>query len=500
MGSAIDALQERMAEVADLEAVSAVLDWDHQTYMPPGAAEARAQQMATIDRLAHQKLTSDAVGELLHAAQSEVEGRDPDSHEVRLVRVTQRDYDRQRRVPSRWVAEFSRTTALAHQVWQGARKTSNFALFAPSLEKIVELRREYASFFEPYESMYDPLFQAFEPGMRTAQVRAVFQELRPALVDLVRRISERADRADDSFLRGDFADAPQWEFGLEVLQRMGYDLERGREDRSAHPFTTSFSSDDVRITTRVDRQLLSSALFSSVHEGGHALYDQGVDPALQRSPLAGGASLSIHESQSRLWENLVGRSRPFWKFFLPRLKKRFPELKGVSLEKFYRGVNCVRPSLIRVEADEVTYNLHIMVRFELEQELLEGSLGVRDLPQAWNHKMKEYVGIVPPNDAQGVLQDVHWSGGAIGYFPTYTLGNLIAVQLFQAAVEQCPGIWPEMEQGKFDSLLHWLRAHVHVFGRKFEPLELLRRATGQELDARPYLSYLQKKFGEIYGL
>ncbi|MGA2112555.1 MAG: carboxypeptidase M32 [Anaerolineales bacterium] len=500
MGKAIDQLREQMAEVADLEAVSAVLDWDHQTYMPPGAAEARAQQMATLDRLAHQKLTSDTIGELLQAAQSEVEGRDPDSNEARLVKVTQRDYDRQRRVPSRWVAEFSRTTALAHQTWQEARRTSNFALFEPSLERIVGLRREYASFFEPYDSIYDPLFQAFEPGMKTAQVRAVFEELRPALVGLVRRIAERADRVDDSFLRGEFEDAPQWEFGLEVLRRMGYDFQRGREDRSAHPFTTSFSNDDVRITTRVERTLLSSALFSSIHEGGHALYDQGVDPALQRSPLAGGASLGLHESQSRLWENLVGRSRPFWKFFFPRLKERFAQLSKVSLEDFYRGVNRVRPSLIRVDADEVTYNLHIMVRFDLEQGLLEGKLRVKDLPQAWNQKMDEYVGIVPPNDAQGVLQDVHWSGGMIGYFPTYTLGNLIAVELFQKALQDCPQIWSEMEQGKFDSLLHWLRGHVHVFGRKFDPLEILQRATGQELSAQPYLGYLQEKYGEIYGL
>jgi len=500
MGRALNQLREQMVEVADLQAVSALLDWDHQTYMPSGAVEARAQQMATIDRLAHQKLTCDYIGELLQTAQSEVEAMDPDSDEARLVKVTQRDYDRQRRVPSRWVSEFSQATALAHQIWQEARATSDFSKFEPSLEKIVGLRQEYASFFEPYESIYDPLFEAFEPGMKTAQIRAVFAELRPALVDLVQRIAERADRVDDSFLHGEFEDAPQWEFGLEVLQRMGYDFRRGRQDRSAHPFTTSFSNDDVRITTRVEGELLSSGLFSSIHEGGHALYEQGVDRKLQRSPLAGGASLGLHESQSRLWENLVGRSRPFWKFFFPRLKERFPQLSKVSLEDFYRAVNRVRPSLIRVDADEVTYNLHIMVRFELEQGLLEGRVRVKDLPLAWNQKMDEYLGIVPPNDAQGILQDVHWSGGAIGYFPTYTLGNLISVEFYQRALQDCPQIWEEMEQGRFDSLLDWLRQHVHVFGRKFEPLELLRRATGQELSAQPFLSYLQEKYTEIYQL
>jgi len=468
--------------------------------MPPGAAEARAQQIATIERLAHQKLTADAVGDLLQAAQSEVEGEDPDSNEARLVTVAQRDYDRQKRVPTRWVEEFSRTTALSHQIWQEARRTSDFALFKPNLERIVGLRQEYATFFEPYESVYDPLVQVFEPGMKTSQLRAILEELRPPLIQLVEKIAERANRVDDSFLRGQFEDRPQWEFGLEVLRRMGYDFQRGRQDRSAHPFTTSFSNDDVRITTRVDTTLLSSALFSTIHEGGHGLYDQGVDSALQRSPLAGAASLGVHESQSRLWENMVGRSRPFWKFFFPRLRERFPQLTGVSLEQFYRGVNRVHPSLIRVDADEVTYNLHIMVRFELEQSLMEGTLNVDDLPQAWNMKMKEYLGIVPPNDAQGVLQDVHWSGGMIGYFPTYSLGNLIAVELFERALQDRPEIWPEMEQGQFDSLLHWLRGQVHVFGRKFEPLELLRRATGQELSARPFLAYLQAKYGEIYGL
>ncbi len=295
MARALNQLREQMAEVADLQAASALLDWDHQTYMPPGAAEARAQQMATIDRLAHQQLTSDSIGELLQTAQSEVEGLDLDSNEARLVKVTQRDFDRERRIPSRWVSEFSQATALAHQIWQEARGTSDFSKFEPSLERIVGLRQEYASFFEPYELIYDPLFEAFEPGMKTAQIRAVFAELRPALVDLVQRIAERADRVDDSFLHGKFEDAPQWEFGLEVLQRMGYDFQRGRQDRSAHPFTTSFSNDDVRITTRVEGELLTSALFSSIHEGGHALYEQGVDPQLQRSPLAGGASLSLHE-------------------------------------------------------------------------------------------------------------------------------------------------------------------------------------------------------------
>jgi carboxypeptidase Taq len=413
--------------------------------------------------------------------------------------VTRRDYRRERQVPAQWVAEFARVTSTALLAWQDARGASDFARFQPHLERIVAMRREYAGFFAPYASIYDPLLDTYEPGMKTAEVRVVFATLRPPLVALVQKVGEHAGAVDDSCLKGDFDELAQWDLGLQVLRRIGYDFDRGRQDRSAHPFTTAFSRDDVRITTRVLRQLAVSSLFSSIHEGGHALYEQGIDPALARTPLGSGTSLGIHESQSRLWENLIGRSFPFWKVFYPAFQSHFPQMRAVPLEQFYRAINKVTPSPIRVEADEVTYNLHVMLRFELELALLEGELAVRDLPAAWNDRTREFLGILPPDDAQGVLQDIHWSMGDLGYFPTYTLGNLVSVLLYDCALEQKPSLGRELEQGEYSGFLGWLRENVHRHGAKFEPLELLRRVTGGGLRAEPYLEYLTHKYGEIYG-
>jgi len=304
---------------------------------------------------------------------------------------------------------------------------------------------------------------------------------------------------DDGVLRKTYPEAAQWEFSLEAARRLGYDFQRGRQDKSVHPFTTSFSVNDVRITTRVDEQFLPTALFGTLHECGHALYEQGVSQNLERSPLASGASLGVHESQSRLWENLVGRSRGFWKFFLPRLKQAFPQnLQDVPLESFYRSINRVEPSLIRVEADEVTYNLHILLRFELESDLVESRLALADLPEAWNAGMKASLSVVPQNDAEGVLQDVHWSNGLIGYFPTYSLGNLLSVQLFEKAHLAIPALAAQIENGDFAALLDWLRTNVHQHGRKFLPSQLIQLATGKSLRAAPYLRYLQQKYSEIY--
>jgi carboxypeptidase Taq len=316
----------------------------------------------------------------------------------------------------------------------------------------------------------------------------------------VEEIRTRGRKVDAACLEGEFDEAQQLEFGLAVLGRMGFDFERGRQDRSAHPFTTSFSRNDVRITTRFDRRQLASALFGSMHEGGHALYEQGIAAAYARGALGRAASLGIHESQSRLWENVVGRSRAFWRRFYPELQQRFPPLAAVPVETFYRAINVVHPSLIRVEADEVTYNLHIMLRVELELALLRGKLAVADLPGAWNEASRRVLGIEPPDDAHGALQDIHWSSGAFGYFPTYTLGNLAAVQLFEAATAAVPTIPGELERGEFGALLGWLREHVHEPGRKFEPAELVQRATGRSLEAAPYLRYLRAKYADIYAL
>ncbi len=496
----IQRLKTLLGEVVDLQRAAAVLGWDQETYMPPGGAAQRGQQLATLSRLAHVKFTSDEIGALLEDLAPYAAQLDPDSDEARLIKVTRRDYDKATRVPPDLVAEMSRAASEGQVAWREARAAADFSKFRPYLERLVDLKRAYARLFAPYDHIYDPLLDDFEPGMKTAEVQAIFEALRPQQVELIQAIAERP-QVEDGFLYQTFDEQDQWDFGVEVITCFGYDWQRGRQDKSAHPFTTSFGMGDVRITTRLDPNNLATALFGTLHEGGHALYEQGLDPALDRTPLARGASLAIHESQSRLWENLVGRSRAFWEFFYPRLQERFPaQLGNVSLEAFYKGINKVQPSLIRVEADEATYNLHIMLRLELEIALLEGSLEVKDLPEAWNERMQAYLGLTPPDDAQGVLQDIHWSMGALGYFATYALGNLISVQWWEAIQQDIPDLEDHLRRGEFAPLLTWLREKVHRHGAKFEPQELVRRVTGQGIQAEPYLRYLRTKYGEIYGL
>jgi carboxypeptidase Taq len=492
-------LKELLARVSDLEAAAAVLNWDQETYMPPGGAEARAEQIATLSKLAHEFFTSDEIGSLLGTLVPQARRWDYDSNEASLVRVTKRDYDKAVKLPSELVAELARTGALAKQAWQKAKESSDFSLFRPHLEKIVELCIKKAEALGYEDRIYDALLDEYEPGMKTSHVERIFTDLRAELVPIVQAIAE-CEKPDDSFLHQEYDERAQWDFGLEVIKDFGFDLENGRQDVSAHPFTTAFSVRDVRLTTRIRKDYLPSALFGTLHECGHGLYDQGFDSELERTPLAAGASLGVHESQSRLWENLIGRSRLFWSHYYPRLKKLFPaQLNGVTLESFYQAINRVEPSLIRVEADEVTYNLHIMLRFELENALLEGELKVKDLPKIWEEKMQEYLGIEPPNDAQGVLQDIHWSQAYLGYFPTYSLGNLMSAQLFQQAMKDIPSVPKQIEAGQFGQLLQWLRKNVHRHGRKFTSNELLERITGKPVEAQSYLDYIREKYSDIYG-
>ena len=499
MEDKLNQLKTILFEVADLNAASAVLGWDQQTYMPSGSAEGRGEQLATLGQIAHIKFTSDEVGRLLDELEPQTRQLEPDSDDARLIKVTRREYDKNTKVPTEWVAEFARVTTVGQQVWQEARVENNFAKFQPYLEKIIDLRRRYAAIFAPYDHVYDPLLDDFEPGMKTAEVKEIFGKLRPQQVELIKAIGERP-QVDDSFLHQSFDEQKQWDFGVEVITKMGYDWQRGRQDRSAHPFTTNFGIDDVRITTKFLPDFVSSAIFSTVHETGHALYEQGVDHALARTPLAGGASLGLHESQSRLWENLVGRSYPFWQHFYPRLQEYFPaQLGNVNLDTFYKGINKVQPSLIRIEADEATYNLHIMLRLELEIALIEGSLQVKDLPQAWNTRMQEYLGVTPSNDKNGVLQDIHWSGGMVGYFSTYALGNLISAQLWERINRDIPNLDDQIRGGEFSSLLGWLRTNIHRHGAKYEPQELVQRITGSKIDPAPYMRYLNGKFSQVYG-
>ena len=466
--------------------------------MPPGGNEARGRQLATLNKIAQEKFITDEVGRLIDDLKKEFDGADSD--EAAMVRVAGRDYDKARRVPPSFIAEQAIVTSQAFEAWKEARSKSDFSIFQPHLEKVIELVHKYISFFPPADHPYDILLDKFEPGMKTADVRAIFDGLRPKQVKLIRAIASSRPLRDDFLLRK-YNEKKLIDFGVDVITKFGYDWSRGRQDKAPHPFETSFSVNDVRITTRYEADNPLSTLFSTLHEAGHAMYEQGVNPAYERTSLARGTSLAVHESQSRLWENLVGRSLPFWEHFYPALKKSFSShLEGVSLKSFYKAINKVQPSLIRVNADEATYNLHIMLRLELEIGMVEGSVAVKDLPEIWNTKMREYVGITPPNDAKGVLQDIHWSHGLMGYFPTYALGNLVSAQLWEKLKKDIRNLDEQIRKGEFSPLLAWLRKNIHQHGRKYEPQKLVEMVTGSRISPEPYVRYLTKKYGDIYGL
>ena len=500
MQAQFEKLKELSAEIADLNHSMALLGWDQQVYMPSGGAEERGYMLGTLGKIAHEKFTSPEMGRLLDELKKELPQLDPDGEMYRIIAVTAKDYDKATRVPGSFITEQAQVVSLAQQAWMEARAASDFSIFCPHLEKVVELSQRYVTFFPAAEHPYDILLDNFEPGMKTSEVKAIFDGLRPQQVELIRAISQQAP-VDDSFLRLAYDEKSVWAFSEEVATAFGYDWKRGRQDPTAHPFCQSIGPDDVRITSRWVPELPFALLFGTMHETGHALYEQGVGHTWSRTALEGGASMAIHESQSRMWENLVGRSRPFWEHFYPSLQARFTsQLGNVSLDQFYRAINRVRPSYIRVEADEATYNLHIMLRFELEIAMLEGKVAIKDLPEIWNAKMQDYLGVVPPNDAKGVLQDIHWSGGMLGYFSTYALGNLISAQLWEKFRSLNPDLDDQLRQGDFSALLSWLRVKIHQYGRKYEPQELVQRVTKSKIDPAPYLRYLQGKYSEIYGL
>ncbi len=499
--NAVEELKAHLATIVDLRSASAVLRWDQETQMPPGGAQGRAEQIATLSRVAHEQFTSPRTHQLLSGAESAVSDLDPDSDEAALVRRTRRDFTRETKLPSEFVAARARARSLSIQIWRQARRQNDFGAFQPSLEQMVDFARRTADYLGYDEHPYDALLDLFEPELTSREMARVFARLREVSVPLLQAITTRPQVVDASFLTLEYEESKQRQFGLAMAEAFGYDLTRGRLDESAHPFASSFHRNDVRITTRYDRRFLPAAIFAIFHESGHAMYGQGIPPALERTPIAGGASNGIHESQSRMWENLVGRSRPFWQYAYPRLQETFPaQLRSVDVETFYRAVNQVRPSTNRVESDEVTYNLHTLLRFELEKALIEGELKVKDLPDAWNVKSQTYLGLTPPTHADGVMQDIHWAGGSIGYFPSYTLGNIVSVQLFAAARRAHPDLPDQFRRGQFGTLLGWLRKHVHRHGRKFLPKDLLVHATGSPITPEPYLAYLQEKFGEIYGI
>jgi carboxypeptidase Taq len=497
--SKLEDLKKNLKEILDLGYARSLAEWDAQVNMARGGAEDRGDIVGTLVGLMVQKLNSPETGKLLEEAEKEVAGLDIDNNDARIVRVTRREYDKYAKLPEGWMGKFARLTSVAQNAWEVAKEKSDYEHFKPYLKQIVEMRREYASFFAPYDHVYDPLLNIYEPGLKTADVQAIFSALKPEQVAIVSEIAAH-QQVDHSFLLKDYDGQKQWNFGVDVITRFGYDWNRGRQDKAVHPFTISVGMDDVRITTKIEKNWPSASIFGTIHECGHALFEQGISPAFRHSFIASEISMSVHESQSRLWENLVGRSLPFWKFFYPKLQALFPEnLENINLDKFYKGINLVEPSLIRIEADEATYNLHIMLRLELEIALMEGSLEVDDLPEAWNAKVKEYLGLTPPNDAQGVLQDVHWSNGYFGYFPTYAMGNLLSAMWWEKIHQEIPDLDSQIEQGKFSELLGWLRKNIHQYGGKYEVQELSQKVVGKGIDPAPYVRYLREKFGKVYG-
>jgi carboxypeptidase Taq len=496
------ALVRRSKEISIIQSCAALLSWDQQTYMPPHGASWRGEQMAYLSALAHQKLTDPQVGEWLAQVESSALTMDPQGEETANVREWRRSYDRAIRVPMALVEEMARVTTIAQQVWQEAKSQNHYAAFQPHLEKIVSLKREEAQAIGYSAHPYDALLDEYEPGMTTENVRSLFVHLTRELTPLVQRWSSSPRRPDTSILRRDYPTERQRIFAEAAAVALGFDFSRGRLDVTAHPFCTGIGPGDCRITTRYNPRYFSEAFFGVLHETGHALYEMHLPAQHAGTPLGTACSLGIHESQSRLWENQVGRSLPFWEHFFPRLQQTFPHtLSDVSLEAFYFAINEVRPSLIRVEADEVTYNLHIILRFELETEMLTDQLRVADLPGAWQEKMSKYLGVTPSDDTQGCLQDIHWSFGGIGYFPTYTLGNLYAAQFMATARRQLGDVelMRDFREGRFTRLREWLIEHIHQQGQRYRAQELCRRVTGEPPRPEPLLSYLCEKYEPLYG-
>jgi carboxypeptidase Taq len=483
-----ETLRTKLGEIHDVVKAASLLDWDQQVLMPSRGGDGRAYQLGTLGKLAHERFVSDEISSLLEELRPYEESLEPDTNEASLIRVARRDYEKMVRVPPELAAEITRVGSRAFGVWVEARANSDYESFRPWLEQLVELNHRYVECYPPADELYDTLLDDYEQGMKAAQVRAIFDRLKEVLIPLV----EAAASAATEPVKGHFPAAIQRQLSLEIVKRFGFDETGWRLDEAPHPFAQSLGTQDIRITTREPEDSLDG-LFATMHECGHGLYENGVDPSLERTLLARGASLGLHESQSRLWENLVGRSRPFWSWFYPRVQETFPDLLGsVDEETWFRSINDVRPGLIRIEADEASYNLHIVLRFELEQRIMDG-LDLRELPELWNETMHGYLGVDVPNDAVGVLQDVHWSRGGFGYFPTYSLGNVISVQIWERLRDDLDDVEGQIARGEFSEIREWLRDHLHRHGRKFTPAETLERAVGGPIDPEPYLEYLQGK-------
>jgi carboxypeptidase Taq len=491
MSSSLDRLKDVLADVNALRSSVALLEWDQQTFMPHGGAEARAEHLGRLSKLAHETFTSEETQRL--ARESEGEGDD-----AAMLRVVQRDLDLATKLPTELVAEKTRLGAIAHEAWVKARAENDFAGFAPTLERMFEIARQEAEHLGYTDHIYDALLDQYEEGATAADAKAMFEAIKGPQVELVKKVVA-AGEVNDSVLYGEWDIEGQKAFTEEIVQAIGFDFGRGRQDTAPHPFCTGWSVNDVRLTTRY-KPYLGSAIFGSLHEAGHGMYEQGSPEKWDLTPLAGGVSLGLHESQSRLWENIVGRSLPFWKRYLPALQARFPQLAGLTPQQFYKIINKVEPSLIRVEADELTYNLHVLVRFELECDVLTGALAVKDLPEAWNAKYEEYLGVRPSSDSEGCLQDVHWSMGSIGYFPTYSMGNLLSYQLWTKLQSDLGDTDALIEAGEFAPILGWLTEKVYAKGRSVKPKDLVLEVTGKPMGAEDYLKGLSAKYTNLFSI
>jgi carboxypeptidase Taq len=497
---AFEQLVRHARETALWVTTESVLGWDERTMMPPAAAECRTEQITLLAGAIHARRTDPQLGRWLTELAGSPLAADPASDTGATIRHLKRDYDKRVMLPQLLVEELARTASVAQHVWQDSRARNDFGAFRPVLAKMYELKRAQAEALGYTDSPYDPLLDDYEPDESTAEVTRVLADLRGALVPLVAAIAASGRSPDVTILTRHFAEAEQKRFGIMVAGKLGFDFSRGRLDETAHPFCSSLGPHDCRITTRFDEHYFPTALFGILHEAGHGMYDQSLRPDWFGLPPGEAISLGIHESQSRLWENLVARSLPFWKHFFPAAQAAFPSLADVKLDDFYFAVNDVRPSLIRVEADEATYNLHILIRFELEQALLVGDLPVADLPRAWEEKYRDYLGIAPTGDADGVLQDIHWAAGLVGYFPTYSLGNLYAAQFFATADQELGGLGPQFAAGKFGELRTWLGEKIHAQGQRYTSAELVQRVTGKPLSHRPLIEQLRGKLAPLYGL
>lgn len=483
---------KHLRQLADVMYASAVLQWDQETYMPEKGAEIRGQQLATLAGMAHELSTDKKFGELLQKLKDDVS---LDTKQKRNIGLSLKDYNDRKKYSTEFVQKMTLTVAETFTAWQEAKNKNDYSIYAPKLEKLLQLKKEETQILGYKDHPYDALLDQYEPGLTTKEVEKVFEDVKQQLVPFVKEILKKTPPRDN-FMYRHYDKDKQWNFGIDLLKQMGYDFATGRQDMSSHPFTIHFSPNDVRVTTRISEDNLHEMIWSTIHEGGHALYEQGIPVSEYGLPSGEAVSLGIHESQSRLWENNVGRSLIYWKGNFPKLQEIFPEqLKDVTAEEFYKAMNLVKPSLIRTNADELTYHLHILIRFEMEKEIMEGKVAVNELPQLWNKKYKHYLGVDVPDDAHGILQDIHWSHGSIGYFPTYSIGSFCAAQFFATAEKQIPGLEKEIESGNMKPLLEWLRRNIHQYGKQYSAQQLCERISGEKLNFGYFMEYAREKYG-----